>query len=127
MKLTYWSGYLAMFYFLDKAYFKYKWDDLGVFLGAIDPFIFEGGLPMDQNEVIQWLDIVKKDDILVEKLNEDETFVCMQNFIAHKHKVRSWDLEDLEKYLKNVYLEKPNTPEWTEWIDCCLLSLANNK
>lgn len=122
MVLTYWQGYLAMFYFLDELYLKYKWDDLGVLLGAIDPFLFDGGLPMDEAEVIDWLDIVKKEDILKEELTEEVNFIFMQNFILYKQKSRSWHLEDLQAHLKNIYFNKTYNQEWAQWLDCCLLA-----
>jgi hypothetical protein len=126
MTLTYWQGYLAMFYFLDELYSKYKWDDLGVLLGAIDPVLFDGGLPMDQSEVIDWLDIVKKEDILKEELTEEENFIFMQNFILYKQRSRSWHLEDLQAHLKDIYFNKVNNQEWTQWLDCCLLPSSGN-
>lgn len=63
------QSFLMFFYILDQGYNECKDDDLGGFLGAISPEIWEDGQPIDQAVFNDW-----------EKINHDKA-VNMNNIV----------------------------------------------
>jgi hypothetical protein len=124
--LTYWQGYLSMFHFLDKYYHRTKLDDLGALLGSMNPFLFEGGLPADEVIATDWLDTIKKDDILKEDLEVGECFEFMIQFLKYQESWFTIDLHPLLNELKKAHSNKGNNILWTAWIDSCLETKSQN-
>lgn len=48
------QSFLMLFYILDQCYAQCQEDDLGGFLGAISPELWEDGNPMDKAVYIDW-------------------------------------------------------------------------
>lgn len=48
------QSFLAFFYLLEQCYLQCQEDDLGGFLGAISPEIWEDGQPIDKAILIDW-------------------------------------------------------------------------
>lgn len=93
------QSFLIFFYILDQGYNKCKNDDLGGFLGAISPEIWEDGQPIDKAVFSDW-----------EKICNSET-VNMNNIIGKTYAF-------LEYYEREFGYNFSETKQW-------LLTIAN--
>lgn len=87
------KSFLISFYILEQCYEQCQEDDLGGFLGAISPEIWEDGLPMDKAIFNDW-----------QKISNPKT-INEQNVIK-----KTYDF--LTYYEKEFGFKFPKTREW---------------
>lgn len=64
------QSFLIFFYILDQAYHQCKEDDLGGFLGAISPELWEDGRPIDKAILNDWQKISNPETVDVNNIIE---------------------------------------------------------
>lgn len=127
MNLSVKQAYYTMFYFLDLHYFASKCDDLGVLLGALNPYLFgDNGMPIDIAKWSDWKKIVK---IVTRKegehvcLSATETFQSMLAFLNYHQSEFGFNLQDvLQEINENRIGDKDGQGVWFECIKKALES-----
>lgn len=117
-KLGYWSAYKTMFNFLDKYWETNRLDDLALLLGSMNPTILGDDHPVDDKIFLDWLDIIKRDNILTEEVDMQDGFNCMILFLKEEQTYFRINLQQVIKELE-LSQERRDSQKglWTLWID----------
>ncbi len=94
------QSFLIFFYILDQGYNQCKEDDLGGFLGAISPELWEDGQPADKAIFIDWQKISDPKTINANNIMEKAyTFLGYyeQEFGFNFSEIRQWLLKTTNK------------------------------
>ncbi|MCW3104296.1 MAG: hypothetical protein JWO09_2736 [Bacteroidetes bacterium] len=120
-KLNYWKAYKVMFCFLDEYWKLNQINDLALLLGTMNPSIFKGDHPVDDQVFLDWIGIIKRDNILNEEVDIEECFLCMVLFLKQEQVYYSINIQRLIDDLELIENDKgTNADLWTLWIDCFL-------
>lgn len=90
--------YLILFHLLGDCYFAYdlQYDDLPPLLGEMDPYLFQGGMPMDREVFDDWQDmctgITNRRDLVERVIRLLESY----------EKKYAFDFADTKKVLANL-------------------------
>lgn len=87
-------SFLVFFYIVDKGYNQCKEDDLGGFLGAISPEIWEDGKPIDKAIYNDWLKFCKPKII-----NENNIIKRTYDFFGYYEKKIEFDFSKTKRWL----------------------------
>lgn len=115
-KLNYEQSYNVMFCFLDKYWDKHNSDNLSLLLGNMSPYTFEGNSPIDKRMTIDWLNLIKTNNVLNEEITLENCFLYMISFLKLQQTSFSLDLQKLISDLEHSYTSKNNL--WDLWIHC---------
>jgi hypothetical protein len=114
------QNYLSMFFFLDAFYFQNRddhpeeVDDLGGFLGAMDPFLFAGGLPMDRAVLEDWNSLTRGQPAAISAISG---FNNMFQFVIAQEKEFGFDLSFVLDFLRQVEPGNDDDPHWRQWLE----------
>lgn len=90
-------SFLDFFYILDDAYNQCKEDDLGGFLGAISPEIWEDGKPIDKAIFNDWQKFCKP-----ETINENNIIKRTYDFLDYYEKKFEFDFSKTKRWLISI-------------------------
>ena len=113
-----------MYHFLDLLWNKHKeeCDDLGGLLGAMNPYLFSGGLPIDHVMLTDWLDFFKEGDIMREEADVVKVFEMMIGFLQKQETNFGIDLKIIIDQLNEINEHDDKGQLWHEWINICTTS-----
>ena len=89
--------FLIFFYILDQCYDQYKEDDLGEFLGAISPEIWDDGQPSDKSIFDDW-----QKNNLSEKVDAGNIIEKIYHFIDYYEREFDLDFSKTKQWLLAV-------------------------
>jgi CRISPR/Cas system CSM-associated protein Csm5 (group 7 of RAMP superfamily) len=78
------SGYRAVYEFLDRYWRLTLDEELACLLSSMDPTIPSDGMPIDETHVLNWIEYIKKGDMLKEEFTAIECFDAMIGFVNHQ-------------------------------------------
>ena len=90
------NSFLVLFYILDQCYTLCHEDDLGGFLGAISPELWNDGKPMDMAIYNDWK--AQNEGVLFDKDNALDQIMA---FLTRYEKQFGFDFSETKKTLKN--------------------------
>ena len=109
------QGFYLMFYLLDQMYWENTENDtLGNMLSSMNPDLFEGGVSADPAYWEDWQEMIAeagmKDPLTVEQVLE-----IIQRFLAFYRQTFEFDLQTIEKRIKQMDKENALLKQCMEW------------
>lgn len=91
------QSFLLFFYILDQGYDQCKEDDLGGFLGAISPELWEDGQPTDKAIYNDWQEITKPETVNISNIINKS-----YNFLIYYEKEYDFDFYKTKQWLLSI-------------------------
>ena len=122
IKLSYWEGYVSIYFFLDKLFTGRKNEEFfKQVISMMNPYRPDHTIK-DRTMLIDWICVFKGKDLSKEEAEVEECYRLMLKYLDMEAKKCGYNHDAILKKLSEVCNRKNNSSIWTHWINCCLVA-----